>query len=280
MSRGSQRDSMYSDRGDSPTAKPTYTCAESGLDISGAEPLWMDTWYARPFDIIGKMPLGLGPRRRSIDAARYVLDQIEKFRVAFLPIMRLERIQVNFVSSPGSVHVQGLHVDRIDRGGEWQYLLLNQISRLQGVITGVYMPLTVKVAVRECTGSIMERWLPSGGALSMSSGWRFRLRGSMQELGLGTWSASLYCEVASLFRRDNSAVLEIARSMWNEHTLGEQEERPPNDCVGGIVTLAHTPQVTPPDNLDLFQRNFPPLHEGVQRWEAAIGHNFRWEPVS
>lgn len=280
MSRSSQRDSMCSDRGDSPTARPKYTCAESGVDISSAVPLCMDTWYARPFDIIGRMPLGLGPRRGSIDAARYVLDQIEKFRAAFLPVMRLERLQVNFVSSPRSVHVQGLHVDQIDREGEWQYLLLNQISQLQGVITGTYIPLTVRVAVRDFAGSNMERWLSSAGALSISSGWRFRLRGSMQEIDLGTWSASLYCEVASLFRRDNSAVLEMARSVWNEHTVGEQEERPPNDCVGGIVTLAHTPRGTPPDNLDLYQRNFPPLHESLQRWEAVTGHNFRWEPVS
>ena len=252
-----------------------FTCPSAAIETP--LPVFADTWYVKGIDEIGIMALGDGPRREQARMAEFINAQGTRFQTAFSPLARMRVIQLYHVSSPSSVHVTGTRIPVTGDVSAWQQSVRASLVETSLIVTHIFVQLDFKVTLRTAKHELEDRWLPLTGNLMLWSDWDRKAADDDPTIEDAAWNAKLDCEVASLFRRDNSVILRQVREAWRSLRITNPTATELPGSEGGIVTLVSPPPDTPDDNMALYSVNAPRLREAIARWERFTGQTFRWD---
>jgi hypothetical protein len=227
---------------------------------------------------LGRMELPAGPVIRE-GGGRYLWQQFAAFRDAFAPGARLHAVaQINYqerepipagywASAP--LESEAAFVRAVETG----------FHSRDHILQGGYVVWEGRAVVRDKKSDLVEHWLPDMGFTRLYAGLDGRPLRALSQGQPVAWRAEVYMNFVSLFRRDNSTVLAMARTQWKRlrsldpTATVDREESSPAEL---IVALADPPSGTPSDNRDLYESNAPRLRGAIAKWEQATGHPFKW----
>ncbi|HEY7778863.1 MAG TPA: hypothetical protein VIC85_01505 [Ktedonobacterales bacterium] len=240
--------------------------------------LHLDTWYYELDKVIGQMEPAQGPVTHE-GGGHYLWRQLSAFRDAFASLARLDATaRVNLQEREPIPTGYWADVPLADEA-TFLRAVEAAFARPDDVLRGAYVGWDARVVVRDDEGRPVERWLPHTEKTWLRADLEGRRLADVSAGQPVRWRALVYMSFVSLFRRDNGAVLAVARDTWrrlralNPAETLDRDELSPAEL---IVALADPPAGTPSNNQDLYERNAPRLREAVARWEYTTGYPFEW----
>lgn len=240
----------------------------------------LDTWYYLADENLGRMDLPAGPVTRA-GGVRHLWQQLAAFHAAFAPMARLHPVaQINYQERepiPAGYWTRA----PLESEAAFVHAVETGFRAREHILQGGYVEWDGLAMVwDDTTGDVVERWLPDMGHTWLYAGLEGK---SLPDLSQGQavpWWAFVHMNFISLFRRDNSATLAVARAQWKRlraldpTTTVDRNESSPAEL---IVALADPPSGAPPDNQDLYAVNAPRLRGAIAQWEQATGQPFQWK---
>jgi hypothetical protein len=282
--------------------------------------LRMDTWYWSESEIdgrealIGAVDLGEAPLTLAQGVSAFLIDQMQAFQEHCCGVLRPRALYLYTLPELTGVGSEQ-HYFRVPNTAEDAQALQEAIDRLtsyrSGVgdvsvdaIHGMAIISDMFVTIRDERSAYQDLWLPWAGTMWYHANdyWEgyippthgvvgTHVLSSLAKAGRAVWSAKLASDFLSLFRPDNSEVLDRVRAYWQAWLQGHPSSDLPEDSItqeeleeaeekpheAYVMTLAEPPDETPPDNQDLYERNWPRLQAVLQRWQNGLHRPFEWK---